>query len=292
MKKLYIFMWCLFGFTMSAISQDNTVKLVKLDTIRPYPPYYNDQALSHWSFQIKGGGNYFNIPPDAVDEMDRLNIGLGGDIEYSINPVAGLFVEYVFNDFSRPYTYLGNIGNFKSESHEVLLGASFNLSNVFNPKRLEKRYINLYGNVGGGVSFFKSVENWQVVSKGSPALMAKLGLSLECSLSKRLALALNADYHQYDAIQMNSGIANRNSDALMLTLGFRAKLGSKDNKHVRNILLKDMSKKPKPIVITKTFRNRDTEPTIKTLQTLKAEQDSLKQQLKMKQEQFDQATKK
>jgi hypothetical protein len=261
------------------LAQDNEVKLIKTVTDVPQQDLCKAAPVSHWSICLKGGGNYFNIPPDAIKESDRFKLSYGADLDYAFNPLVGIGLEYVYSDYSRPYTYMGvNYPTFNAGTHDAVLYASFNLCNVLFPRRSGIwKSMHVYTGLGGGVSYYESHENWRTVSSGSPTFLGKLNVSIECALSRVVSLNLNGDYRQYNTNRMTSGIANRNCDGFVATMGFRFKFTQKGKLHARDMQMSQYPIRPKPVVVTKTFRNGDTEETLVKLNAVRTDNILLKQ---------------
>jgi len=47
------------------------------------------RETSHWSLGIRGGGTYFRVSPNAHDYFENSSWGVGGVLEYTINPLWG-----------------------------------------------------------------------------------------------------------------------------------------------------------------------------------------------------------
>ena|ERR1035437_4737733 len=72
----------------------NNVALQKKDTIINTPTVNEFTPLSHWSVGIKGGINYFRIASSTVTRSEQFHLTLGGTLEYTINPLVGVGLEY------------------------------------------------------------------------------------------------------------------------------------------------------------------------------------------------------
>jgi len=68
----------------------------------------NEQKeTSHWSLGVRGGGTYFRVSPNAGDILENMSWGLGGVLEYTINPLWGLGLSVDFLNFNRGDDMLG-----------------------------------------------------------------------------------------------------------------------------------------------------------------------------------------
>jgi len=257
-------------------------KLLKVETIVPKQEKCVAVPVSHWSLNIRPGISYFMIPPDAPNESDRLKMMIGGQLEYTINPLLGIGLEYDYNDYSRPYTYAGSTGTIEGVTNDVLLYASANLSNAFAPLRSGAwKNLNIYGDVGGGAAFYhynSFTTNRPLVTKTSR--MGKLGLNAEITLSRWFNLGLGAQYNQYYSRNMSGATAIRSSDAWIWTMGLRFKLGSGKTTHARNINLCEYSPEPAPIIVNETYLKGDTDELLERVKAAEKENAATKQQIK------------
>lgn len=264
----------------------NDMKVLSVDTIKPVQTLYKPVPLSHWSFALKGGLNNFLISPPAVNYADRINFSGVAELEYTFNPFLGLGVEYCYSDYSRPYEYSGTIGSLDGSTHDVFLVGSVNLSNSISPFRQGFwKKVNVYSQVGAGLATYKGSLDGAVASSQS-SLAGLLSLNVEYNLSKAMNLSLGGEYHQYDALNMTQGSrANRNGDALMLTLGIRFKLHAGSKAHARNISVRSYTAEPTPIIVRKTVMNGDKEEILVRLKAAELINSDLKAKLqKLQQE--------
>ncbi|HET9572041.1 MAG TPA: hypothetical protein VFP20_11610 [Bacteroidales bacterium] len=265
MKKIFFGIILMFGAVLIASAQED-MKVLKVDTLKPAQNLCKAVPLSHWSVAVKGGLNNYLMAPPAPTYMDRLNLTLGGVIEYTFNPLFGIGLEYDFSDYSRPYTYRNTPGDVKGSTNDILLFESVNLSNAFAPFRQGMwTKLNFYGTVGAGVAMYNGALDG-ATEADQTSLVGMLGLIAELNLSKAVSLSLEGKYHQYDALNLVTGArSNRNGDALMLVAGLRFKLGSK--LHARNASVRALSPEPKPIIVLKTIQKGDTEAVTVRLKT-------------------------
>jgi outer membrane protein OmpA-like peptidoglycan-associated protein len=233
--------------------------------------------LSHWSFALKGGLSYFNVAPPSSTSSDKYKTTLGGVIDYTFNPFIGLGIEYDNSDYSHPYSYLGTNGNVKGWTNDFILYGSVNLSNALAPFRAWKG-LNVYGNVGAGVAYYNNALD-DAPAKDYSSMMGKLGLNAEISLGESFNLCIAGQYHQYESRTLGGAIGNRNSDAMIYTVGLRCKINSSTKMHARNISLCEYSPKPIPVITKKTYVKGETEETLAHLKTVEKENAALKQKI-------------
>lgn len=193
--------------------------------------------VSHWSIGLDGGANYFRANPSPASTWDRIHFVLGGTVEYSINPLAGLGVELLNNPIGGEINATTDL---KANSFDVLPYFSVNLSNLLSPSRdgFWKK-VNFFGETGAGVGFYQnSINNGAETS--SMSLLAKVGLNAEYNLSNSWALSLKGQYRYYDRDNLaGASFSKGNCEALDATIGLRFKLGAKSKQHARSISMNE-----------------------------------------------------
>lgn len=270
------------------------VSVVKNSTMCEFTP------VSHWSFGIKGGTNYFRVAPGALTRGDQFHLILGGNLEYSINPLIGLGVEYMYNPYGHDYQLNATqTGNLEGRTHDVLMYASINLMNLLVPNRTAFwSKMNIYGDAGVGLGFYQfkltdATGNVIVDSRdlgdGVPETpMAKLGLNLEYNISRSIALGGEVQYRYYDRTNLGGYTMSKgNSDALTATIGLKFKFGATGSKqHARNISMCEYYPQPAPVIIEKIVKDNTLE-TINRLNALEAKNDSLNAKIKKMNDDLD-----
>lgn len=260
--------------TQDAVTVVSDSSILKASTACAFTP------VSHWSIGLKGGGNYFRVAPGSVSRSDQFHWVGGAAIEYSINPLVGLGVEYMYNPYGHTYQLNANqLGTMEGRTHDVLMYASINLMNLLVPNRTNFwSKMNIYGDAGVGVGFYQfklmdAANNVIVDSRdagdGVPeTVMGKLGLNLEYNISKSIALGGEVQYRYYDRTNLGGyQIPKGNSEALTATIGLRFKLGANGQKqHARNISMCEYYPKPAPVIINKIVKDN----TVETMDRLKA----------------------
>jgi len=293
---LFSMLWLAGGIAGVSAQETQTVETKTTqttETVETVSPVTNECGhidVTHFSFGIKTGVNYFTMSPPAPTLYDKFNLGIGGMIDYTINPMYGFGLEYMFSDYTRPYTYMNVEGSLKGNTHDVVLYSSVNLSNVLHPFRTGFwRNLNVYGDVGGGVAFYYYNLGWGTSVSNStvapPAALVKLGLNAEFTLSDYFNFCFEGQYRQYQARNMGSSIANRNNEAMMFTMGLRYKFAGSVLKHARNISLCEYSPKPVPVIVNNTTVVKgDTQATLDRLSAAEKENGDLQQKVKRLQE--------
>jgi len=270
------------------------VDLIKTPTMCAFTP------VSHWSFGIKGGGNYFRVAPGATSRSDQFHFIVGGTLEYTINPLVGIGLEYMYNTYDHDYQLNATQrGQMEGRTHDAVIYGSVNLTNLLIPYRTAFwSKMNIYGDAGVGVGFYQfklsdAAGNVIVDSRdggdGVPETpMAKLGLNLEYNISRVIALGAEVQYRYYDRTNLGGySMSKGNSDALTATIGLRFKLGATGSKqHARNISMCEYYPKPAPVIIEKIVKDNTVE-TINRLNALEAKNDSLNAELKRMNDKLD-----
>jgi len=260
--------------TQEAVTVVPDSSILKASTTCAFTP------VSHWSIGLKGGGNYLRVAPGSVSRSDQFHWVGGAAIEYTINPLVGLGLEYMYNPYGHTYQLNANqLGTMEGRTHDVLMYASVNLMNLLVPNRTNFwSKMNIYGDAGVGVGFYQfklmdAANNVIVDSRdlgdGVPeTVMGKLGLNLEYNISKSIALGGEVQYRYYDRTNLGGyDISKGNSDALTATIGLRFKLGANGQKqHARNISMCEYYPKPAPVIINKIVKDN----TVETMDRLKA----------------------
>ena len=257
-------------------SQDTT-------SIVPKPGPCEFTPVSHWSVGVKGGANYFRVVPGGITRGDLFHFTVGGTLEYTINPLVGLGLEYNYNPYGHSYQINATqTGKLEGRTHDVLMYASVNLANLLIPNRTNFwSKMNIYGDAGVGVGFYQfkltDANNALIVDSrnlgdGVPeTMLAKLGLNVEYNISKSIALGGEVKYRYYDRANLGGvNWSKGNCEALTASVGLRFKFGATGNKqHARNITMCEYYPKPAPVIIEKIVKDN----TVETMDRLKAIED-------------------
>jgi len=255
---------------------------VKTQTMCDYTP------VTHWSFGIKGGANYFRVAPGSLSRFDQAHLIAGGTLEYSINPLVGIGLEYMYNPYGHSYQLNATqTGTLDGRTHDAVVYASLNLTNLLIPKRADFwSNLNIYGDAGMGVGFYQfklsDANNTVMVDSrnmgdGVPeTVMAKAGLNLEYNLGRSVAIGGEVQYRYYDRANLGGfNMSNGSSDALIATIGLKFKFGATGNKqHARNISMCEYYPTPAPVIVEKIVKDNTIETTNR-LNALEIENDSI-----------------
>jgi outer membrane protein OmpA-like peptidoglycan-associated protein len=289
MKHLLVVSMCLAGAISGASAQEvqtvetKTTQVTEtVETVAPQTIECGHIDVSHFSFGVKTGVNYFTMSPPAPRLYDKFNLMVGGNIDYTINPMYGFGIEYLYNDYTRPYTYENVEGLLKGGTHDIVAYSSVNLCNTISPYRTGFwKNLNVYGDVGAGVAFFKYDRDYGLyTSTSTPVVVVKLGLNAEFTLSDYFNLCFEGQYRQYDTREMGGAFSNRNNEALIATMGLKYKIGYAKLKHARNISICDYSPRPAAVIVNNTTVVKgDTQVTLDRLSASENENNMLRQKM-------------
>lgn len=272
---------------VNADTQDTTIVVAQQTvseektTIRPAKEKKTKKELpkygikcNHWSIAGHVGVAFLDGDQhqDYNDMWPRSGVDCSFDfmVEYTVNPGFGLFVEYAYNPYKgsanyyfkgKPFFVNGNKVesnlstpfDFDGLSHEVSVGFSLNLLNMFYANR--RQTWGLYLNAGAGFSFYnvkayeqgtKDIMNKTIggitvapsIEKGR-AVTFPIGAMVEYNPLRWLAIALNVEYRlhakdNFDATEKG----NANDNTIYMSLGLRWKINNpkdKERPHVRNL---------------------------------------------------------
>jgi outer membrane protein OmpA-like peptidoglycan-associated protein len=254
-------------------TQDSAIKALSQCNFTP---------VTHWSIGIKAGGNYFRVAPEPVSRVDQIHLIFAATVEYTINPIVGIGLEYMDNPYSRSY-YLDlsetTTGKINGASHDLILYGSINLSNWLTPYRKgNNAKWNVYANTGYGYAFYNNAldDKPNNINMGP---MGNVGVNAEYVLSKELSLGFEGQYRYYHR-KLVSGDKPGNSNALALTIGLRYKFKANGEKqHARNISMCEYYPKPAPVIIEKVVKDNTAE-TLGRLKAIEAENAALNDKIK------------
>ncbi|MDP4238222.1 MAG: OmpA family protein [Bacteroidota bacterium] len=265
----------------TAPAQEVITTVSAKDTINKSTVLLKYTPVSHWSIGIKGGINYFRIAPETViSRLDQIHLIVAGIVEYSINPLVGLGLEYMYNPFGRRYS-INEIpkGDIAGGTHDIILYGSVNLANLLTKYRTGfGSKLNVYGEAGIGYAIYNnSFDGSPTITDLSP--MGKIGLNVEYNLSKSLALGIEEQYRFYHRKLVSSTKPDK-SNALTTTIGLRYKFNAKGSRqHARNISMSEYYPSRDTIVVEKNVKNTliekiakdDTNETLDRLKALEAQ---------------------
>jgi len=271
MKKIYLSIMIMAFAITSATAQ---VAVTQAPTMCSFVP------VSHWSIGIKGGANYFIVAPYASERTDQIHLMVGGTLEYTINPLVGIGLEYNYNPYSRPYYINATTnGDLVGSTHDAILYSSINFSNLLTPYRAGFfSKLNIYGDAGVGLGFYNfSLNDAPKANAESP--MAKVGLNAEYNISKSLSLGIEGQYRYYHRKNLGGAYAN-NVEALTTTIGLRYKFAANgDKQHARNISICEYYPKPAPLTAEERANLSKISEALDRLDAVEAQNDTLNKKL-------------
>jgi len=247
------------------------------NTDTPYTDNCTNASVSHWSIGVKAGTNYFRASPSSLRHpyLDRFHFIVGGTVEYSINPLAGIGVELLNNPFGEE---INSTSSLEANTFDVLPYFSINLSNLLSPYRDGFwRKVNIFWETGAGIGFYHySLDN--APTTYNRTVLARSGINAEYNINKYVALALEGQYRYYDKANMGGqNIAKGACEAEAVTLGLRFKLGADRKQHARNISMCDYNPQPVPVADPNAAEN--LKDALANLESLEQANASLSQKL-------------
>jgi len=246
----------------------------------PNPAMCEFVPVTHWSLGIKGGANYFIVTPFAPKRTDQIHFMFGGTLEYTINPLVGIGLEYNYNPYSHSYYINGSpSGDMVGSTHDAVLYSSINFSNLLTPYRsgfFSK--LNIYGDAGVGFGFYNFSLN-DAPKSNAVSPMAKVGLNAEYNISKSVSLGVEGQYRYYHRNNLGGIDIGAANEALTTTIGLRYKFAANGEKqHARNISICEYYPKPVPVAIEKES-TEDNAEIMERLNAIEAENAALKDKL-------------
>jgi len=187
-----------------------------------------NRETSHWSLGVRGGGTYFRVSPNAGDHMENMSWGVGGVLEYGINPLWGFGLSVDLLNFNRGDDMPGR-------TIDAGLFGSVNLLNLLSPNRTGWRRGGVYFNLGGGLGFYNSEVVSQDIHVDGIAHFGLIGLGIEIPLGNTFALFGEGQYRRYAMSDDHlGGLPSHKNDAYFASLGLRMKFNANRRDHVRN----------------------------------------------------------
>ena len=193
------------------------------------------KETAHWSFGIKGGGNYFRVDPQVNDYITDAGYGGSAFLAYTINPLWGFGLNGDFLSYNR------DKNRYPGQTIDATLFTDINLSNLLAPQRQGKfwKSVNIYTIFGAGVALYSAeIKNSGIKLENELNVLGTAGVGADINLGKRFALGLEGQYRYYIRENMG-GVYSPNkdgNDALYATIGLRYKFNAGKKDHVRNML--------------------------------------------------------
>jgi len=198
-----------------------------------------DPPVSHWSADVKIGPSYTS--------SGGVEVNIGGSVEYSVNPFAGLGLQTLYG--------------IRQNTLDLLGYGSLNLSNLTTPFRTDfwKR-TNVFAVAGGGIR----QDGINFGRAGLTSMLLLTGLDGEYNLNDALALQLGG--------VLLYGIDKE----VLITFGLRYKFGVSSMKHAHNISMNEYRPQPSPIIIRQIVWAGYNAASLKRLEVLEASNAELK----------------
>ncbi len=138
-----------------------------------------ETKYDHWSVGVKGGvdGTEFNTTGSLIS-FDGLKFSFGADVEFMVNPLWGLGLDYTSQGYER---------NVSGRDHEVTVMGIVNLANLLSPYRQNYwQHLNVYARLGIGSSYFN-------VEKSGSTMVVPLSGAIDYELCPRFTVGLLAE---------------------------------------------------------------------------------------------------
>jgi outer membrane protein OmpA-like peptidoglycan-associated protein len=235
-------------FSQNKIYRDTLFKYESNDSLPEFP-------FCNWSFGLSGGVSYCRATSDfKTSTGNTINFisspinptgYICGFVEYNINPILGIGLDATYTDYSRTYASTSgvNYNDFSGNIGEVGLYGSINFTKIVSPYKVGIwRIFNLYGMAGIGAGFYQHLYPTETLYTGQGSTLAsKIGLTLECNISKLFAVSLGTQYHMYDQGDLGGVTTPTNhTDGFTFQLGIRYKMIDKRHKHhLRNVFVNE-----------------------------------------------------
>lgn len=204
------------------------VLLYLLAVIIPIGTISAQRSYNHWSIQAKGGVNTIRGLYKTAWDRDY-NLEMGGAVEYTLTPIVGLGLEYLYQNNDHPSYH------FTSNLNQVTFFTSFNLSNLSNQFRKGGcKKFNTYLTVGGGIGF----GDWKETTTSTTGyldnnLAASVGVNLEYNIIPALAIGIEPQFRWNSNGKYNATNYQLVKDFYTINLNLRYKIGG-SKMHIRN----------------------------------------------------------
>lgn len=200
-----------------------------------------DYKKSYWSVTIDVGANQFDGDMEqaynSLIPTARFKTSFGASIEYTLNPVWGIGLEYYYLPLSAAH----NAESFTSTMHHINPYLAVNMFNLL-ASDIKTKW-GLWATLGGGFGFYNSSYYTNNILMGSipdgKAFTVPVGAIIEYNISKSVALGAKIQYrsHNKDNLEANpnynfSGVTN---DYISLgSVSLRWKINAINKSHTRN----------------------------------------------------------
>ncbi len=186
------------------------------------------QSYSPLSFQLKGGINTLRGAYSNDEMWNRdYNPEFGGAVEYSMSPIIGIGVEYLYQN--------NDHAGYTSGINQVTGFTSLNLSNLALKYRTGFwKNFNTYLNVGAGFGFSQYDSDF-LGKDNDTNLAASFGLNMEYNVSRIVAIGVEGQYRWNSNGNYNPVGLQEIKDFYTVNANLRIKIPCKGRTHVRNV---------------------------------------------------------
>lgn len=249
-KHLSLFIALLFlGIVQFVTSQE-----IKQETTK-YEINETQKKFRHWSIAINRGISILDADLSGSNKIipnSKINFAFNAQLEYTINPIWGLYVQYSY----LPYSGIRqNIEKFQGIIRDITLNGTFNILNLFRSNRSIRTKWCFNINIGAGIGFYTTNlyngENYNTIIKkpsdakqysGSVCVIPTnyhsfalpIGITLEYAPIECLGIFIQTEYRMYQADDIDCRIQGHNND-YMGYAGFGVRYKIAANKKHNNI---------------------------------------------------------
>jgi len=200
------------------------------------------RETSHWSLGIRGNIPYYRVDPirNEGHVFKELHWGIGGVLEYTINPLWGFGLSVDYLNINRG-GYRGSASDWTAQTIDVGLFTSVNLLNLLSPNRTRWHRGGIYANIGAGAAFYSHdvrVEGNRggIVDDNSISAFGMVGVNVEFPLNNTFHVMTGVQYRNYNRENLGGWVSPnmRGNDALIANVGLRVNFNANSRDHVRN----------------------------------------------------------
>jgi outer membrane protein OmpA-like peptidoglycan-associated protein/opacity protein-like surface antigen len=186
------------------------------------------QKYSHWSLDVKGGVDRGEWGHELKNGYYGFEVG--GEVEYTFNPLFGLALDYAYIDYGRE---VEGADDFTGSTHEISLIGSVNALNLVAKYRTGNwQKLNIYARGGAGVSIYSTDLTDQ------STLVIPMSAALEYDLGKHIAIGLTGERRWHTSSDMGLGYMGVPRASMWSALAsVRWKIAANKNTHIRNVSL-------------------------------------------------------
>jgi outer membrane protein OmpA-like peptidoglycan-associated protein len=228
------------------------------------------EDLSKWSVEVKAGLDFYRVNPPGSGLLNRIGWTPGISLDYTMNPLLGFGADLSYITFNR------NVGS--GSTVDFTIYESTNFSNLLSPVRAgfwEK--VNVYGNLGGGLSFWQYDLNSGANNNGVGPVIY-IGLQAEYALNSSWGLGVEGQYRYYTYEGMGGApVDGLGVDGALATVNLRYKIGAKNKTHVRNMKMDEFY--PSPVKQVATMLKDENAEIMRQVNAIRDENKAIRQRL-------------